>query len=106
MSTPEERRIEEEVGKTLQLFDNDPVLEENPFLATRILAAKEAHPGGWREMSGLRSSLRYAVMLLILAINILTAVHYIRGNSAQNLQDELVSELNEDFPMEQSQNVF
>jgi hypothetical protein len=106
MSTPKERRIADEVEKTLQLFDRDAVLEENPFLAARIMAAQESLEDEPRSIFGLKSSLRYALFGLILVINLLTVVHYVRWDGAQNLQDKLVSELNEDFQVEQSQNVF
>jgi len=106
MSTEHERHITDEVDKTLQSFDNDVTLAENPFLASRIKAERTSRLLKRNEGFLLRINLKVVVMALILLMNLITVVHYVDWNSAQHLHEKLVSELEHDFQIEQSQNAF
>ncbi len=98
-----EKRILDEVDKTLQAFDNDITLEENPFLMTRIAAARadRLHKRTFR--SSARIVLSYAAVLLLLFVNLITAVYYSQRESEYRLHEQLVSQLKEDFKISQSQ---
>jgi hypothetical protein len=100
------QRALEEVEKTLQSFDDDPVLEVNPFLTTRIQAEmnrrRQTRPAGFR----LHVSLSQALVLCVLLINIITVVHYLSWSKNQMLHDRLVSALKEDAQIVQSQDPF
>jgi hypothetical protein len=96
--------ILDEVEKTFQAFDNDIILEENPFLFTRLKTEieyrlqkqKKSFATGWKQ----------AIILIVLLINIVTLVYYYEWNIKQNSQEKLVLELRADFRIEKSQNNF
>jgi hypothetical protein len=100
------QRALDEVEKTLQSFDDDPVLEANPFLTTRIQAEmnrrRQMRPAGFR----LHVSLSQALVLCVLLINIITVAHYLSWSKNQMLHDRLVSALKEDAQIVQSQDPF
>lgn len=106
MSSANERRVADEAEKTLHAFDDDRPLQENPFLASRIQAAMSSRMLRRNEWLPMRVNLKYAVMGLILLINLITAVHYFESNSTTTLQERLVSDLEQDFQIDQPQNVF
>ena len=101
-----EHRILEEVEKTLHSFDNDEVLEGNPFLASRIKARMDSRAHSRNRGIPLRIALKYGVMVLILLINLITAVHYFESRSALALHEKLVSDLEQDFQIDQTHNSF
>jgi hypothetical protein len=106
MNTNKDDRIADEVERTLHSFDNDGVLNENPFLASKILAVKESHLHERVAGSVLRIGLRYVVMLLILIVNVLTVVRYFEWYRKSDLQEQLVAGLREDLQIDQSQNSY
>ncbi len=106
MKNLKENQILGEVEKTLLSFDNDSVLEENPFLYTRIKAEKDIRNSRSKKNFALRFGFSQALVLLILLINIVTVVYYYERNAKQNMQDKLVLELRHDFQIEQSQSSF
>jgi hypothetical protein len=99
-------QILEEVKKTLQSFDNDILLEENPFLLTRINAERENRLRKPKKRLIPVLSFTKVIMILILLINLITVVYYYSWNSNQALQQKLVSQLKKDFQIDQSQNNF
>ena len=98
-----DNRILEEVEKTLQSFDSDITLEENPFLITRLTAGKAHLLRKRTNRSRARTVLSYAGILVLLFVNLITAVYYSQRNSESRLREQLVSELKEDFQIDQSQ---
>ncbi|MDR3593256.1 hypothetical protein [Clostridium sp.] len=101
-----ENKILEEVEKTLQSFDNDVVLEGNPFLLTRIKAAIGDRLHKRKKGFSFKVSFTKVIITLILLINAVTLVYYYDWNSQKTLQQKLVSELKTDFHIDQSQNNF
>ena len=98
--------ILDEVEKTLRSFDDDPLLDENPFLLARIRAERERRLRQRREGVIPRINLKYAVVALVVVVNLVTVVHYFEWNSQHTLHEKLVSELKEDFHSDQSLNGF
>ena len=99
-------QILDEVEKTLHAFDNDPLLEENPFLLTRIRAAREHRLRKRSSGVVLKVNLKYVIMVVIVLINVITVAHCYEWIGKHNLQEKLISDLKEDFPIDQSQNGF
>jgi hypothetical protein len=99
-------QILEEVEKTLKSFDNDILLVENPFLLTRINAERKNRL--LKPKKKLFSILSFTKVLIILVflINLITVIYYYEWNSKQVIHQKLVSELKEDFQIDQSQNNF
>jgi|WetSurMetagenome_2_1015567.scaffolds.fasta_scaffold03284_8 hypothetical protein len=106
MSAADERHIAGEVEKTLRAFDNDVALGENPFLASRIQAEMNSRVISRTEGFRLRFNLRYAIVLLVLLINLITIVHFVDWSSTNNLHEKLVTELEDDFDIDQNQSAF
>ena len=106
MSTTKAQRVAEEVEKTLHAFDHDDILEENPFLVSRVKAEMNSRSVKRHEGFLLRMNVKYVVMVLILLVNLMTIVHYVEWNSTHNLHEKLISELQEDFQIDQSQSAF
>lgn len=100
-----DQRIEQEVEKTLQAFDADEVLEENPFLFTRLQAERATRSRVRKERYVFGVNLKYAAVVLLVLLNLVTAIFYERHDQP-TLQDELVSELKADFEIDQAQNNF
>ena len=75
-----EKKIFEEVNKTLNAFDHISDLDENPYLFTRLQAEIESSE---KKEKGLLKEkiLRPAVLIIILVINILTGVYFIDSAS-------------------------
>ena len=101
-----ENKILEEVEKTLQSFDSDIILEDNPFLFTRIKAAIEDRLHKRKKGLSLKLSFTRVLIMLILLINIVTLVYFYDWNSKVALHRKLVSELKVDYQIDQSQNNF
>jgi hypothetical protein len=99
-------KILDEVEKTLHSFDKDIILEENPFLLTRIMAERENRLHKPKKRFTPAFSFTKVIMILILLINLITVVYYYSWNSNQILQQKLVSQLRKDFQIDQSQNNF
>lgn len=95
----EDQRIRNEVDKTLHVFESDDVLKGNPFLANRILAENEARARKAKYIFPLRMNLRYIVMLLLLLMNLVTIVWFVRS-SQDTMREKLISGLKDDFQIE------
>ena len=95
-----------EVEKTLRAFDDDPLLEVNPSLTGRIMAGARGRPARRRRMPPPGVIPYYAVMALILAVNVVTAVYVLRWNGAGSLEQRLVARLVGEFGMDRSSNIF
>ena len=94
-------RILEETERTLRSWEDDATLTADPFLATRIPALhRERIASGWRAF-GPFLQVRYAVMLALLAMNLVTAL-YLELSPRQDLSKDLVSQLRDDLQIDPS----
>ncbi len=96
-----ERRIEDEVEKTLEAYGQDPTLETNPYLLTRIEAARR----NLRETRPIqvlpRVRLGLIVVVLLFLVNLFTVVMY-ELHRDRDLDARLVSQLQSDLQMDQT----
>ena len=106
MNDAENRRIEEEIDRTLRAFDDDTPLQGNPHMAARIRAEMEGRRAARGGRMPLAAGLRYVLILLIVATNVITMVYYFQRRGAESLHQQLVSDLREVFQIDQSQNSF
>jgi hypothetical protein len=106
MNNNKKQQILDEVEKTLNSFDNDIVLEGNPFLLTRIKTVMNAR----RQRSGagefVKRVLIPAAVLLILGVNIFTMTHYVSWNARQTADKKLVTALKAEYQIDQSDQNF
>ena len=98
-----DNRILAEVEKTFQSLDNDITPAENPFLVTRLTAGRAHLLSKRAYRSRARTVVTYAGILVLLFVNLITAVYCSQRNSEARLREQLVSELKEDFKIDQSQ---
>jgi hypothetical protein len=96
-----EKRIHDEVNKTLQALDDLPRLEANPYLYTRIKAALvESAPsrsGVLRKTINVRS----LAFSLLVVLNLITAVYFFSMPRRDALKEELIYNLSDDYKFEQ-----
>jgi hypothetical protein len=96
-----ERRIENEVERTLEAYGQDPTLEVNPYLMTRIEAARK----NLRETRPIRVSphlsLRFVVVLILFLVNLFTVIMY-ELRRDRDLDARLVSQLQSDLQIDQT----
>jgi len=101
-----EKRIMEEVEKTLHSIDNITNLETNPFLFTRIKAKIVDNSVEQIKEGKTSLVLKPAALILLLLINIVTAVFFLNSNSsgqAVNKNTTLVESLTEDYQYSQTE---
>lgn len=100
-----EKRILEEVDKTLDLFDNLPVLEENHFLHTKIKAASN-----YKTISSGQKgifALRPFVIAIIIIINIITMTLSFQSSiSSYSNKESLIKSLRNDYKINQTFNEY
>lgn len=104
-----EKRIMDEVYKTMQVMDNQKILDENPFFYTRLKARMS-------ELSTRRVSTSQKVMiairpvglLLLLLMNIFTALYIVKAesnndtNTASASENSVTSEIAKSYRFEQN----
>ena len=95
--------VSEEVEKTLQAFDNEVILEANPFLLTSIQAKRQSRGN---QGFALKINLKSIALALLVIMNLATAVYYYEWNTKKNLHERLVSNLKEELKIDQSHNIF
>jgi hypothetical protein len=98
------KQILEEVEKTLQSYDEDIMLEVNPFLLTRINARKDQRSKKQKKILGLKINMNQIIMILILLLNLITCFYNYDLTSKHNLQKKLVDELKTELQIDQSEN--
>ncbi len=101
-----EKQILEEVEKTLEAYDYDIVLKENPFLLTQLMAERESRRMKGKKTFAFKFSVNQILMILILLINLITLVYSYELKTKENLEEKLIMELKTDFQIDQSQNNF
>lgn len=80
-----EKRIMDEVYKTMQIMDNQKILTENPFFYTRLKARMSGLSVNQVSRSHrLATALKPVGLLLLLLMNIFTALYVVKsGNSTE-----------------------
>lgn len=94
------KRIDEEVNRTLNIFDEIPQIKENPFLYTKIKARLDGETSAGKQKNYLAGILKPALLALILTLNALTAYYYFDTDlSSQQTTSSysLVDQLNEEY---------
>jgi hypothetical protein len=99
-----ESKILYEVEKTLQTYDNDILLEANPFLFTRIQALQVSRKQSRDRSLILNLNLKSLAVALLVLVNFVTAVYYYEWNIKKNFHERLVADLKEDLKIDRSQN--
>jgi hypothetical protein len=89
-----EKRIQEEIEKTLRAFDDELLPGINPFLMTRI-EAQLASPDRSAPAPGMlwRRYLRPVALAIIVLLNILTAAHVMTARKVIEEKADLVTSL-------------
>lgn len=100
-----EKRILEEVDKTLNLFDELPVLEENHFLYTKIKATLnyKSYPSKQKSFFALKP----VAIALIIIINIITIAFFFQSlSSSYSKEESLIKSLKSDYKINQTYNEY
>ncbi|MFA7289967.1 MAG: hypothetical protein WC055_13905 [Melioribacteraceae bacterium] len=94
-------KIEKQIEKTLEQFNNAEILPPNPFFYTRVEAKIKAKQ---KSSYVLTEVLKPAMLIVLLAINISTAVWYLSASEQQeeSSQSELIYLLSSDFKSDNS----
>jgi hypothetical protein len=101
-------QIEQEVMKTLQCFEHREFIECNPFFSTRVLA-RIRHLAEEKKARSLRkvfspSYLLSALLVLILALNIVSAIIIFRGSSDQmDVRDQYLTAFADEYAFNQNE---
>jgi hypothetical protein len=103
--TSGEQRIEDEVERTLRAFDDDAVLDQNPFLLSRIKAVRESRRSH-SSVFGVHVGLYQALMLLVVLVNLLTAVYWYESKTRSVMHEKIVSALRNDFQIDEPTDSF
>ncbi len=96
-------KITEEVEKTLASFDDDIVQQINPFLITRIRAARSQRMSKAKKGLSMVFGLNQMLIIFILLINMVTVFYYVDRSAQYSQREELVSELEAEYHIDQSQ---
>ncbi len=96
----------EEVEKTLEAYDNDTVLEANPFLYTRLKAAMEGKEPARKRSLPFSVVINPALIILLLLINVLTIFYVYTKEADASLRARLVTEMKSEFQIEQTETNF
>ncbi len=100
----DKKRIEEEIEKTLAAYDNDVILEGNPFLMTRINEIRNKKSNIAAHKLSIKLLANLAVYFFLLLLNIATLVIYLKTDHQKHIRKQLLDDLKQEFQIEQSQN--
>lgn len=96
-----EKKIREEVQKTLHAFGNIKNIEGNPFLFTRIKANLDVHSGR-KNVFGLSgpSFLKKALVGFLLVLNAVSVFFYLQNsNNVNDSREENISSLAKEYSL-------
>lgn len=104
--TLRENRIADEVEKTLQAYDHDPVLEANPFLLTRIRSdmAQTARAQPWASATAVRTGVIF--MAFIIVLNLVTLSHSLTVRFEKTVQQQLIQQLQTELHFDQAETLY
>jgi uncharacterized membrane protein len=88
-----EKRILEEVEKTLQAFDLIPELDANPFLFTRIRAQRDKSEIIKSGKVSHINIVKPLLLFLLIIINILTAIYSLSSVTAKSADNSSLIEI-------------
>lgn len=94
-------RIQQEIDKTLEQFDNAERIKPNPFLLTRI-EARIREEKRERKFSVARTVLRPALLLIILAANIFTISEFLHYRTESTGSNDTMSVFAKEFGLQTS----
>lgn len=99
-------RIEQEVIKTLQCFDQMEKIKSSPLFYTRLQAKirslEDRHERFAFKIFSL-NILRPAFLIFIVVLNLISAIYMLQGNSYQiDDRNEYISELADDYTFRQN----
>lgn len=97
-----EKDILDEVEKTLEAFDRDIILKENPFLFTRIEARLNSIRNKRKNAFRHHPVLSRVILILIIVLNLFTLAYFYGRGEDSNLQDKMYMELISDFQIDES----
>lgn len=102
-----QEHISEEVEKTLNSLDNWQPVKTDPFFYTRLQARmqkrQEEHKWAWFFDSAL---LKPALAVAIVAINVVTLIHYSNQTSQAVSRDEAIESFTNEYALNQSMDVY
>lgn len=96
-------RIMEEVEKTLNVYDEDTTLEPNPFLLTRLNAAKKNNEAGKKRIVRFGAALNPLLIFILLLINLVTVYYVFSKDKNVAREAQLVIEMKSEFQIEQTE---
>jgi hypothetical protein len=99
-------RIAEEVEKTLQAYDNDPLLQPSPYLLTRIKAGMKKGRRNNAEAQEGRIRPALVMILFIILLNIITLSYSLQMNAHETLQQALIQQLETEMQFDRSVSIF
>lgn len=94
----EQRKISEEVSKTLSLLDNLPVVEENPFFFTRIKERLDTHNyNNKSESNKIINFLKPVFIAVLFFVNIYTVIIMLSNTNNSTSREQYVSSVVSDY---------
>lgn len=98
-----EEKINEETGKTLNVFEDVKDLEANPYLFTRFQSEIEGMRSKEREFSLKGSILKPAVLLIVIIVNIYTAFSFSNNeNETTSTKQTYLSAISSEYSISHS----
>ena len=97
-------KIEQEINKTLEQFDQADKLPQNPYFYTRVQARLEEKQ---KQQNVFFAILKPALIIALIVVNMSTAIWYLGGAEQQdqiNPRQELAEILADDFELDKDQN--
>ncbi len=94
-----EKRILEEVEKTLAALDDRPSLRPNPFLFTRIREVLASGPEPGERAPGRGLFLAAAALTMLLLLNLASVVYVSTTAAVSSSHDDLVTSLRKDYDL-------
>ncbi len=99
-----EKKIFEEVEKTISVLERMKKLEPNPFLYTRIKAEMGKRTLKNTKKTQLPFAIKPTIIFVILLLNLFTAIYFFKTNPKQDTSELLINELKADYQISQTQN--
>ncbi len=101
-----DQKIKEEIGKTLEAFDNMEKIEANPFLLTKIKAGIESPETAKQTVSSLfkKRLLQPALLLLLIILNTITLTFYLQSGNDSSVRAAYVSSFAEQYSLSATNN--
>jgi hypothetical protein len=100
-----EKQILDEVEKTLNSMDNLPVLKESRYFYTRLKTAIESGDVKRNVMDSKSFLLKPALLIIVVVVNIITAVYYFGiGSPTKSTEEILINSLKQEYSSSQNVN--